>query len=60
MDKCEGTHRYFVATSCGVEKEGVVVVVALCTGCGHVVNTKVQVSSGGKPLLLTSDEKNKQ
>ena len=42
---CNRGHRYFVASSVGVEPEGKVVVIVVCTACGHTFSKDFQVSS---------------
>lgn len=49
---CTDFHRYYVPATVGVEKEGKVVVIALCTACGHSFSKEFLVSSGNSPLVI--------
>lgn len=52
MSECGGGHRFFVASVVGVEQEGKVVLIAMCTGCGETFSETFAVSSGETPLLI--------
>lgn len=52
MYVCEGAHRYFVAEVVGVEAEGTVHVIALCTDCGDAIHKSFAVSKKAASLIL--------
>jgi hypothetical protein len=51
-ESCTGTHRYFVATEFGVEGEGAVGIVVVCTACGDCFVKKFSVANSNSPLKL--------
>jgi len=53
-------HRYYVAETVGVEAEGTMTVIIVCTSCGDFVDYTVQVSKGKNPMILRSETKNKK
>lgn len=58
MERCEGEHRFFVADVAVAATEGKVVVIAICTSCGNVKSTEVQVTKpGGSVALQNKGEK---
>lgn len=57
MASCNELHRYFVAECVGVEAEGKVFVIAICTSCGHTFAKEFQVSKPGTPLRMLKEEK---
>jgi hypothetical protein len=60
---CAGEHRYFVAETVGIEAEGKVVVIALCTACGAPITHAVRVTSQPGTLLKlgkSESDKNKE
>jgi len=59
MSDCSGGHRFFCADVVGIEPEGKVVVLALCTACGDFISKEFQVSKPFSGLRLSSDEKAK-
>jgi hypothetical protein len=50
--KCSGPHRFFVAEVVGVEAEGLVHLLALCTDCGETIHKSFAVSSKAATLTL--------
>jgi len=56
MTNCKGGHRFFCAETIGIEPEGKVVVLALCTSCGEFISKEFQVSRPFSGLRLASDE----
>lgn len=58
MDKhCSGEHRIFVAEVVGVESQGKVVVITVCTDCDTVNFHEHQLSTPGVPIRLLKEEK---
>lgn len=57
MKDCGGRHRYFVASTIGVEQEGKVVILVVCTACGDTFSEDFQVSLGGPENPLVIEEK---
>jgi hypothetical protein len=53
---CSGPHRYFIAETVGVESEGTVSVIAVCTDCGDCIFHKFQVAGADKNLTLARNE----
>ena len=51
VQTCE-RHRFFVASTVGVEAEGTVHVIIVCTACGIAECKGFQVSKGNSPLKL--------
>lgn len=49
---CNGAHHYFVAEVVGVEAEGTVHLIALCTDCGDTIQKSFAVSSKSATLTL--------
>lgn len=58
-NSCTGEHHIFVPEVVGVESEGKIVVVTVCTSCDRVNFHEHQVSSVGAPLRLLKEEKGK-
>ena len=58
MEGC--SHRFFHCETVGVEAEGKVVVIALCTACGDVISKEVQVARPHTQLRLLNEEKRKK
>jgi hypothetical protein len=56
---CQGEHRFFCAEVIGVESEGKVFVLAICTSCGELKNHAVQVGQKGAPIRMLQEEKEK-
>ena len=56
-NRCTGDHRIFVAEVVGIETEGKVVVITVCTQCGTINFEEKQVSHAGSPLRMLKDEK---
>ena len=56
-NRCTGEHRMFVAEVIGIEAEGKVVVITVCTQCGVVNFDEKQVSGSGAPLRMLKEEK---
>jgi len=54
--ECAGVHRYFVADVCGVESEGKLFVVVVCTACGHTFCREFKVSNPNVRLTLRSEK----
>lgn len=54
---CSGEHRFFAVETVGVESEGKVHVLALCTACGDFIDRAVTVSSPGSAIRLLNEEK---
>ena len=48
---CPGEHRYFVAECVGIESEGTVHVLVVCTACGDFKDHVVRVGPGAIRLL---------
>lgn len=59
-DPKDCNHSFFVALSVGVESEGTVHVVAVCTKCAKAVRHTFQVAKPKSPLLLESLQKAKE
>jgi hypothetical protein len=55
--KANRDHRYFVADVAVVPAEGKVVVLALCTACGDLLEKHVQVARPHTEITLKSLEK---
>ena len=51
MSDCAGNHRIYVAETIGVEAEGKVYVVLVCTACGDA-SLKSFDLNGGKPAVM--------
>jgi hypothetical protein len=47
---CEGAHRYFSLEPVGVEAEGKVIVILVCTACGKIKLHDVQVTAGASRI----------
>lgn len=58
-NKCFGEHRLFVPEVIGVEAEGKVIVITVCTACGDVQFTDYQVANPGSSLRLLREEREK-
>jgi hypothetical protein len=46
-EECDGRHRFFALEPVGVEAEGKVVVIVVCTACGEVRTSNIQVAALG-------------
>lgn len=58
MDKqCTGEHRIFVPEVVGVESEGKIIVVSVCTACDTVNFHEHSVAKPGVPIRLLKEEK---
>ena len=55
---CEGRHTYYVADVAVCVGEGKIVVVAMCTSCGDVKSTEVQVTKPGAPVVMKNKKEN--
>jgi len=55
--ECQGTHHFYIAEVVGVEAEGKVFVLLVCTACGGVICKDFTVSKGIGPLRLLREEK---
>ncbi len=55
---CPGNHHFFVAETVGVESEGMIYVVIVCTACGESQAKGHQVAKPGSLLRLLQEEKN--
>ncbi len=53
---CGGSHRFFVASTVGIEREGKVVLLVVCTACGETFSEEFRVSDPDTPLVI--EEKN--
>lgn len=53
---CEGAHHYFVAEVIGVESEGTVHILALCTACGETLCKKHVVAAPFSKLILYKEK----
>ena len=49
---CGDKHRFYIACTVGVETEGTVHVIAMCTSCGLCIKESFSVSKGGMPLKI--------
>ena len=56
---CDGQHRFFVADVVGVEQEGKVFVLVVCTQCGEFKAHEQAVGRNGSQIRLLKQE-NKQ
>lgn len=57
-ETCNGQHRFYVAEVIGVESEGKVYLLTLCTSCGAAFCKEFQVSkTPGKIRLLLEEHK---
>lgn len=56
---CSQDHSYFVAEVVGVEEEGKVYLIYLCTGCGEAISKEFKVATPGLALRLMREEKRK-
>lgn len=50
-EECKGQHRFFVAETVAVPKEGRVAVILACTACGQPLLHFFQVSEPGQDAL---------
>ncbi len=57
-EDCTGNHHFFVAETVGVESEGMVYVVIVCTACGESRAQGHKVAASGSPIRLLLEEKN--
>lgn len=55
---CSNDHSYFVADVVGVEAEGKVYLIYLCTGCGEAVSKEFKVATPGSEVRLMREERN--
>ncbi len=60
QDKCGGQHHFYVAQVIGIESEGRVVTITVCTSCGEFRHDELTVSKEGSPLRLLIDEDEKK
>lgn len=60
MPDCNGNHRIFCAEVVGIESEGKVLVINVCTSCEQVNVHEYKVSAPGTPLRLLKEEKEKK
>lgn len=51
-DDCTGTHHYFVADVVGIQTEGKVCVVIVCTACGDIKINTIKVSEPNAPMTI--------
>jgi hypothetical protein len=58
-DDCVGQHRYFVAEAVGVEAEGTISIVVVCTACGETFIKTFPVAKPQSSLRLKSENKEK-
>lgn len=49
---CSGAHRFFVAEVVGVEAEGTIHLIALCTDCGETIHKSFAVSQKAASITL--------
>ena len=56
-ESCTGEHRYFVCEVIGVESEGKVFLLALCTACGDAFCKEFIVASPTQAIRLMKEEK---
>jgi hypothetical protein len=56
---CSGNHTFFVAEVIGVESEGKVYLLYLCTSCGDSFCKDFKVATPGVPIRLIREEKQK-
>lgn len=54
---CSREHSYFVAEVVGIQAEGKVHLVYLCTGCGDAVCKTFSVASPGMDMRMLREEK---
>jgi hypothetical protein len=54
---CTANHTFFVAEVVGVEAEGKVYLIYLCTSCGEAISKEFRVANPGAPLRLMREEK---
>jgi len=47
---CQGQHRYFALEPVGIEAEGKVLVILVCTACGKIRLHVVQVTTGASRI----------
>jgi hypothetical protein len=59
LNQCNLDHTFFVAEVVGVETEGKVYLIYLCTSCGEAICKEFKVSNPGSPLRLMREEKKK-
>ena len=57
-NNCVGQHRYFIADIAQVEKQGFIVVIALCTSCGDTITKRIQVTEAGQQIKLEKTKGN--
>jgi hypothetical protein len=57
--ECVGNHTFFVAEVIGVEAEGKVYLLYLCTSCGESICKEFKVANPGSPVRLMREEKQK-
>jgi len=57
LNDCTANHTFFVAEVVGVEAEGKVYLLYLCTSCGEAICKEFKVSNPGTPLRLMREEK---
>lgn len=57
---CTLDHSFYVADVVGVEAEGKVFLLYLCTRCGDAYCKEFKVGNPGNPLRLMREEKHKQ
>jgi hypothetical protein len=53
---CTGEHRFYVAEVCGVESEGKLFVIIVCTSCGEFRTHELAVSTKGSLMRLLKQE----
>jgi hypothetical protein len=57
LNECTADHSYFVCEVVGVETEGKVFLIYLCTRCGDAVCRPFAVSTPGNAIRLMREEK---
>ena len=60
MSSCTGEHRFYVAEVCGVESEGKLYAIIVCTACGEFRTHELKVSSPHASIRLLKQEEKEE
>lgn len=56
--ECSGQHRFYVAETVGVEPEGTVSIIIVCTSCGEARISTFSVAQPRTPVTLSKQKIN--